>query len=203
LNIVLKTERTLLLPATPSDLPTFAALWNDADVRTLLFDGDAVGPAQALRMLHDGLAQAQAGLGWWLIFPWSNAPALGCVGLLRREVTAPAGGLRGEAVDTVLAFGPEAWALGYAEEATKALVWHATQRLGLPRLRVRCDAQNSMFDGLLRGVGFQAYFEADPGRRRLRLYELRAAPATITRQTTPSKGVPVGSVQVAQGQLVL
>jgi hypothetical protein len=53
----------VLLPATAGDLPTLSALWNDADVRTQLFDGDAVCPTRARRMLDDGLARAQAGLG--------------------------------------------------------------------------------------------------------------------------------------------
>ena len=176
MKIVLQTERTVMLPAAENDLPTLSALRNDASVRELLFDGDAVCPTQARRLLDAGLAQAQAGLGWWLVCPLNNAPPMACVGLLRSEVSAQAGA-PAEAVKAMLAFGPEAWALGHAHEAAEGLVRYAVQRLGLPRLSVLSGGQDPVFDGLLRGLGFQARLEADAGRRRLRLHELQAAPA--------------------------
>lgn len=175
------TERTVLLPAAATDLLTLSALWNDAGVRELLFDGDTLGPTQARRLLDAGLAEDAAGLGWWLVCPWSNAPAVGCVGLLRSKVAAPACTPSVDVVETMIAFGPEAWVLGYAHEALKELVWHALHRLCLPRLSVLGGVQDPMFDQLLRALGFEARLEADAGRRRLRRYELQAAPVIAAR----------------------
>jgi RimJ/RimL family protein N-acetyltransferase len=181
LKISMHTERTVMLRAAASDLPTLSALWNDPGVRELMFDGDALGPAQAKCLLDAGLAQAQEGLGWWLVCPWNNSPALGCVGLLRSAAQGDAP--PGEAVKAILAFGPEAWALGYAHEATKELVVYAVQRLGLPRVSVLSGVPDPMFDRLLRALGFRARLEADAGRRRLRLYELQGAPVASCQQT--------------------
>jgi Acetyltransferase (GNAT) domain len=171
------TRRTVMLPATASDLPTLTALWHDTGVRELLFEGDVLTPARAGQLLEAGLAAGASGLGWWLVYPWSNGPALGCVGLL----PSPAPAMPTDAVDTMVAFSPEAWAQGYAHEALTELVQHAVHSLCVPRLAVLCGLPDPLQEGLLHTLGFRLRLEADAGQRRLRLHELDAAAARRAR----------------------
>lgn len=171
---VLMSERLVLLPACPDDLDMLWALWRDPEVRRYLFDDQAVSREQAQRMLQDSLLQAETGLGLWLVYPWGNAPALGCVGLLRSELAALALPGPGQAVETLAAFRPEHWGHGYAHEALKTLVQHAFDALGLSSLSAVCDVPNRMSDRLLRRLGFEPGLEADGPRHRLRLYRLDA-----------------------------
>jgi RimJ/RimL family protein N-acetyltransferase len=194
LNTVLMTRRTVLLPAATTDLPTLLALWNDSGVRELLFEGVAVSAERACRLLDAGLAQSEAGLGWWLVYPWNNGPALGCVGLLPSAASARAFNPPGNAVQVMPAFSPEAWALGHAHEAMTELVQHAVHGLCLPRLSVLSGAPDPMFDGLLRTLGFQVRMEADTGRRRLRLHEWVHTPPPFPAHVAQVQDRPPGAV---------
>jgi Acetyltransferase (GNAT) domain len=172
------TRRTVMLPAGANDLPTLTTLWSDTGVRELLFEGHVLTPARAQQLLEAGLAAAASGLGWWLVYPWSNGPVLGCVGLL----PSPAPAMPTDAVDTMVAFSPEAWAQGYAHEALTELVQHAVHRLCVPRLAVLCGLPDPLQEGLLHTLGFHMRLEADAGQRRLRLHELDAAAARRAHQ---------------------
>lgn len=194
---VLMTERTVLLPATANDLQTVSALWNDSGVRHQLFQGEAVGLAHARRLLDAGLAAADTGLSWWLVYPWAAGPALGCVGLLRSQVPPLAFCEPVEAVEMLIAFGPEAWAQGYPQDATTELVSHAVHSLCLPRLGVLAGVADPMFDGLLRRLGFKFRTAADTGSGRPHLHELDAVAARrawVEGAAAPAPQ-PVASVQ--------
>jgi RimJ/RimL family protein N-acetyltransferase len=182
------TRRTVMLPATTNDLLTLSALWNDARVRPPLFDGQAAVPAHARRLLEAGLAEAQAGLGWWLVHPWSNDPVLGCVGLLRSQGADPARVQPGEAVEALIAFSPKAWVQGYAHEAMEELVAHAVHHLRLRRLSARSSVPDPLFEGLLKTLGFEVRRDVNAGRRSLRLFELTAAAGSraVVRKPQPA-----------------
>jgi RimJ/RimL family protein N-acetyltransferase len=179
LKNVLITPLAMMLPAAETDLSTLSALWNEPGVRHQLFDGEAVTPLRARRLLEAGLSGAEAGLGWWLVHPWGSAEALGCVGLLPSRVSEQAFSTPGEAVAVMAAFQPEAWTEGHASEAVREVVRHAVHGLCLPRLSVLGSVPGPIFDRLLRLLGFEPRLEADAGHHRLRLYELDGTAARL------------------------
>jgi RimJ/RimL family protein N-acetyltransferase len=184
MNTVLMTRRTALLPAAGADLSILLTLWNDIGVRELLFEGQALSRPQAQQWLQAGVDAAAAGLGWWLVCPWNNGPALGCVGLLPNRVRD----LPGDAVEVMVGFSAEAWAQGCAHEALTELVQHAVHSLCVPRLTLLCGLPSPLQAALVQTLGFKLLLEADTGQRRLRLHTLDAVAARRARAAERDPG---------------
>jgi RimJ/RimL family protein N-acetyltransferase len=153
----LHTPRLRLRPATGLDLESLQQLWPDAELPC--WRGDV------------------RGAGWWVITLADGAQDIGCVGL-RPSAAAP---LRCEGSDEpfepLLLLHSEHRGHGYAQEAMKAVLWHAqTATRGRCFVAV-CDVPNSAGDRLLRRVGFVPGYEADGGRWRVRQYRLPSSPS--------------------------
>jgi [ribosomal protein S5]-alanine N-acetyltransferase len=187
-KIALMTERLVLLPAGTEDRDTLWALWRNPDVHRGLFDGQPPSRAQAARVLQDSLAQAEAGLGLWMLFPWGNSPPVGCVAALRTEVAAladPTHAAQGTAVEVMAALWPQHWGQGYASEALHALVRHAFESLGLPSLVATTTAEDRASQQLMQRLGFFADLQADGPFQRLQLYRRDAPPLSQRRVPRP------------------
>jgi RimJ/RimL family protein N-acetyltransferase len=155
--VQLLTPRLVLRPATLRDTATLQRLWPDADVARWL--AATPGPDRGL----------------WRIAPAGRAQDVGCVALRPSTMAALlcAGG--GAAIEPLVALWPEHRGHGYAQEALKAVMWHAqSATTGLSFVAV-CDVPNSAGDRLLRRLGFVPGYEADGGHCRLRHYRMPSA----------------------------
>lgn len=151
----LHTPRLLLRPATALDLESLPPLWPDVDL-----------PAWRV---------AARGSGLWLIALAGNpAQDIGCIAL-RPSAMAPAlCGSGGAPIEPLVILRPEHHGHGYAQEALKAVLWHAQSATTGRCFVAVCDVPNTAADRLLRRLGFVPGYEADGGRWRVRQYRLPA-----------------------------
>jgi [ribosomal protein S5]-alanine N-acetyltransferase len=172
-RIVLTTARLVLLPTGSEDPDTLWSLWQDPDVRRCLFRVQALSRQHARRVLQDSAAQAEAGLGLWLVYAaQGKSPPLGCVGLLRTELADPehpAHTSEDVVVEVLAALWPEHRRQGHAREAMTALVQHAFKGLDLPNLTAATDPTDRGSNRLLQRLGFRADLPAHGPFLRLRL----------------------------------
>ncbi len=126
----LRTPRLLLRPWRDGDLPAFAALNADPEVRRW-FPGTLTGAesdAQAVRLQAHVAAH---GFGFWAVEAPGVAPFIGFVGLQRVAFAAPFTTPGGPAVEAGWRLAREHWGRGYATEAARAALAHGFGPLGL------------------------------------------------------------------------
>ena len=82
----------------------------------------------------------------WLVVQTDKALAMGLAGLVKRD------GL--DVPDVGYAFVPRAWGQGYAQEAAAAVLKHAQDIMGIPRLAAITSAENYASMAVLRKIGF-------------------------------------------------
>lgn len=122
----LRTPRLLLRPWRDGDLPAFAALNADPEVRRW-FPGTltrAESDAQAARYQEEIAAH---GFGFWAVEAPSVAPFIGLVGLHRVGFAAPFT----PAIEAGWRLARAHWGQGYAAEAARAALAHGFGPLGL------------------------------------------------------------------------
>ena len=125
----LRTARLLLRPWRDADLPAFAALNADPEVRRW-FPGTLTrqeSDAQAARFQGEIAAH---GFGFWAVEAPGAAPFIGFVGL--RRVTFPAPFT--PAIEAGWRLARERWGRGYATEAARAALAHGFGPLALPEI---------------------------------------------------------------------
>lgn len=105
-------------------------------------------------MLTEGMAQAAAGMGFWMLRAQEDTLA-GCIGLhpVSREIVTHAPHLEDE-VEPTIALAPHCWGQGYATEALAAVVAYGFEALGLERLVAVVDEPNHASQRLMGRVGF-------------------------------------------------
>lgn len=132
---LLTTDRLVLRRFTPADADDLATLHANPAVMRFIDDGWAVRPetvfAETLPAILHSYAQLPPGHGWFVIATRSDGDFLGWVSL--RPANSP--GLS-EYTGSELGYRlrPTAWGQGYATEAVRALVRHAFDELGAPRV---------------------------------------------------------------------
>ena len=125
----IRTPRLLLRSWRETDLPAYAALNADAEVRRW-FGGTLTrgeSDAQAAR-LQDHIAAH--GFGFWAVEVPGTAPFIGFVGLQHVTFAAPFT----PAVETGWRLAREHWSRGYATEAARAALAHGFGPLALPEV---------------------------------------------------------------------
>lgn len=147
-EIVLETDRLWLTKLMPTDAPFILRLLNeptfienigDRGVRTL-------EDAEAYILNGPVASYARFGFGLYLVESRGTGEAMGMCGLLKREAL--------EDVDIGYAFLPEFCGQGYAREAATAVLHHAHQVLGLPRIVAIVSPHNQPSIRLLEKIGF-------------------------------------------------
>ncbi len=125
----IRTPRLLLRSWRDADLPAFAALNADPEVRRW-FPGTltrAESDAQAARLQAHIAAH---GFGFWAVEVPGVAPFVGFVGLVHVPFPAPFT----PAVETGWRLAREHWGRGYATEAARAALAHGFGPLALPEV---------------------------------------------------------------------
>jgi ribosomal-protein-alanine N-acetyltransferase len=153
---VLTTRHLTLRGVCPADLEPLWQLLIDPQVRRYLCDDRILSRAEVEAMLTEGMAQAAAGMGSWMLHAQGGTLA-GCIGLhpVSREIVSHAPYLDGE-VEPTIALAPDCWGQGYATEALAVVVAHGFETLGLERLVAVVDEPNHASQRLMGRVGFTA-----------------------------------------------
>jgi RimJ/RimL family protein N-acetyltransferase len=120
--------------------PSWIRYIGDRGVKTL---------AEATRYIEDGAIRMyrQAGFGLYLVELKSTGEAIGICGLIKREAL--------QDVDIGFAFLPRFWRKGYALEAAAAVLSHARDVVGLPRVVAILSQDNHRSLRLLGKLGFR------------------------------------------------
>jgi RimJ/RimL family protein N-acetyltransferase len=150
----LTTPRLRLRPVGEADVDGLHALWTHPQVRRYLWDDVVIERATAAERVtasRDSFATARFGL--WAIElregdgRSAGAPLLGVAGLV---VLDPAVG-----PEILYSLHPDHQGCGYATEASQAVLAHAFETLGLPRVPGRTDAPNRASARVLERLGMR------------------------------------------------
>ncbi|MDZ4376155.1 MAG: GNAT family N-acetyltransferase [Phenylobacterium sp.] len=146
--MVLETERLLLRDVEAGDADFMLELLNSPGFLENIGDRGVRDTSQALRYIEDRVLTSyrEHGFGMWLAAEVKTGDPVGLAGLVRRE------GL--DMPDVGYAFLPRAWGQGYAQEAAGAVVAHARDTLGIPRLAAITTPENFASMAVLRKLGF-------------------------------------------------
>ena len=144
----LATPRLSLRPCTEGDLDALHALWTDARVRRYLWDDRVIERSVAAEVIAASRASFAAdGIGQWAVEPRGGGDLLGCAGL--RAIDAS-----GE-IELLYALLPAHWGKGYAVEASRAVLAHGFDRVGLARVEGRTDTPNRASARVLERLGMR------------------------------------------------
>jgi RimJ/RimL family protein N-acetyltransferase len=152
--IVLTTERLLLRHFVAEDLQALYALYRDPEIRRYYPDG-----TRTLQETREELEWFQHGhprrpeLGLWATIDRHSGEFLGRCGLLPWTIAGA------EEVELAFMIRKERWGEGLGAEASRAIVQHARQTLGLRRLVCLVMPGNEASAALARRIGMS--FEGD------------------------------------------
>ena len=147
--VVLETERLVLREVEAADAAFMLALLNspgfieniaDRGVRTLEQAGDYIRERIAA-------SYAEHGFGMWAVTPKGEATPMGLAGLVKRDVLPH--------VDVGYAFLEPFWGRGYAEEAARAVLGYARERLGLDVIVAITTPDNRASQRVLEKIGLR------------------------------------------------
>ena len=144
------TERLILRPPSPGDLP-----WLLAEINThaVLRHLAGVRPAEAVAasLADDIAAFGSGGHRRWTV--WQAEERIGRVGLfpLRSPAAPPA--LQGQR-EIGWTFAQRHWRKGYATEAARAVLAHAFGTLGLPVIYSQTSTSNAASTRMMQRLGF-------------------------------------------------
>lgn len=163
-TMVLETPRLQLRQALRSDSPFFLRLLNEPSWLEHIGDLGVRSLAQAQSYIRGIRARYRAlGYGMYVIQLKSTGHPIGICGLVKRDF------LPGP--DLGFALLPEHMGYGYAAEASRALMSHATGKLGIARLYAIARPGNHRSVRLLERLGFQLQGPyLVPQGREMRLY---------------------------------
>jgi RimJ/RimL family protein N-acetyltransferase len=156
----LHTPRLVLRPATALDLEPLQHQWPDAGLPRWRANVHGAG-----------------GVGLWVIALADGTQDIGCVGVRPSSMAPLLCEGSDEPFEPLLLLHSEHRGQGYAQEAMKAVLWHAQSATRGRCFVAVCDVPNRAADRWLRRLGFVPRYEADGGRWRVRQYRL---PSMVT-----------------------
>ncbi len=162
----LRTARLELRPLTPGDAPFLLRILNDPDFVRFVGDRGVRTVEQAGEYLRERMLEpfARDGYGQFLVRVAATGEAAGTCGLLKRDAL--------DDVDLGFAFLPAFRGRGYAREAAAAVLEHARDDLGIPRVVAITAPDNDRSARLLEQLGlrFERTVQLEPGGTALRLF---------------------------------
>ena len=146
--IVLKSDRLILREVELDDAPFILELLNTTGFIANIGDRGVRTEDDARTYIAERVLGSYRthGFGMWLVVQASTGLAMGLAGLVKRE------GL--DVPDVGYAFVPRAWGQGFAQEAAAAVLKHAQQVMGIPKLAAITSAENHASMAVLRKIGF-------------------------------------------------
>lgn len=164
----LLSARLRLRELEEADAPFIVTLLNDPDFLRFIGDRGVRNTDDAVTYLRNGPIRSYKdnGFGMYLVERRGDREPLGICGLLRRQgLNAP---------DLGFAFLPAFRSMGYAREASRAVLDHSVAALRLKRVLAIVSPGNSASQALLEKIGMQASgtVRLPPDEEELTLYEL-------------------------------
>jgi RimJ/RimL family protein N-acetyltransferase len=149
----LHTPRLRLRPATALDCESLLQSWREVGLPRWRAHAHGAG-----------------GAGLWVITLADSAQDIGCVGLRPSAMSPLLCESSDEPFEPLLLLHSEHRGQGYAQEAMKAVLWHAQSATRGRCFVAVCDVPNRAADRWLRRLGFVPGYETDGGRWRVRQY---------------------------------
>ncbi len=149
----LLTRRLRLRPCASGDLDSLHAHFVDPGVRRYLWD-DLVIPAERAEGVIDASQKSFAahGYGIWCVFERDAAPLAGVCGLAPIEDTPE--------IELLYGIAPALWGAGLAVEASRAVLAHGFEGVGLTRIAARVDSPNRASIRVLEKLGMDFEHES-------------------------------------------
>jgi RimJ/RimL family protein N-acetyltransferase len=161
-----ETGRLRMRRLTLDDADLMLLIWNDPAFLKYVGDRGIHTVGEARKTLQEGALQLyeKYGYGPYRVALKSNDAAVGICGLFRRD------GL--DEPDIGFSTLPEHCGRGYAYEAARAVIGHARDDLGLPRLTAIVSPENNASIGLIRKLGlqFECMYRLDGDEKDVALY---------------------------------
>lgn len=131
----LTTERLTLTPVRPSDHAVLLEHWRRPPVRAFLFDDEPIDAERVTAMIEDSERTfAAEGYGLWTMRLRRDDRFAGTAGLARMDDL--------DELEILYALEPELQGRGLATEAARAVLTHALETLGRPRVIAEIDETN-------------------------------------------------------------
>ena len=152
----IRTSRLILRQWRPSDLPTYAALNADPEVRRFW-------PSLLTREESDDQAQGfqrhieEHGFGFWAVEVPGEEPFVGFTGIRHVDYPAP----YFPAVEIGWRFAREHWSKGYATEAAKAALLDGFDRVGFSEVVACAVITNAASRRVMDRIGMKRDMDAD------------------------------------------
>ena len=132
----------------PKDLPLALALWGDPEVTQFIDARGKLSDEQVKAILDRNLVmQEKHGVQYWPIFLLAAGEHVGCCGL--RPYSLPEG-----VYELGTHLRPVWWGRGLAEEAARAVIEYAFDRLGVSALFAGHNPNNHASRALVKKLGF-------------------------------------------------
>lgn len=146
--IILKSERLTLREIESDDAAFVLELLNTTGFIANIGDRGVRTEAEARDYIVERVLGSYQiyGFGMWLVVQTATGLAMGLAGLVKRD------GL--DIPDVGYAFVPRAWGQGFAQEAAAAVLKHAIEVMGIPKLAAITSAENYASMAVLRKIGF-------------------------------------------------
>ena len=145
----LRTERLGFRCWTAADLPLAVAIWGQPAVTRLIADLGNPSAEQARRRLARAMANQDAfGVQYWPFFRLDGDKHLGCCGLRPYRPDE-------DVFEVGAHLLPARWGRGYATEATRGVIRHAFEVLGIRGLFARHHPHNRGSGRILEKLGFR------------------------------------------------
>lgn len=156
---MIETERLILRPPVPDDLPWVLANMNTPAVMRHL-GGVRLAATVADRLASDIADVAESGSGRWIVWLRGEDRRIGRCGLFRMSSEAAPEALRGQPeIGWTLA---EAyWGQGYATEAARAVLAHGFRTLGHSVIYSQTSASNRASTQLMARLGLERMARLD------------------------------------------
>jgi RimJ/RimL family protein N-acetyltransferase len=178
---MIETDRLRLRRLRPSDEPDLIALDSDPDVMRYVGSPAGVKSAEeTIERVRQRMGADQGGMGFWRVESRADGTFYGLGALIRMP--------SGDDVELAYRLIRRAWGRGIATEAGAALIDHAFDALGLPRLVAVTYPENRASQHVLDKLGFARHDDVDYKGVRVAYYVL-ARDARAVRGGKPVDGI--------------
>lgn len=151
--VTLRTERLRLRPFASTDVEALHAHWTDPDVRRYLWDGLVIARDQVVALVDESIdAFARRGFGLWVL-EHDDGAFVGFAGLRPMPDS--------DDVELYYGLSPARWGRGYATEASRAVLRHGFDVVGLDPIWIRTDGPNAASVEVMKRLG-ASYVRTDP-----------------------------------------
>ena len=168
MSTIAATRRLAIRQLTLDDAPIVWELLNDADFVKFIGDRGVRTVDEAATYLTNGPLEmySRLGFGLWCVELRVTGTPIGICGLIKREWL--------DDVDLGFAFLPEFRRKGYAFEASRAVIAHAIDTLGMQRVVAIVSRGNARSETLLArlGMGFCALVRAPGATEDIQLFAI-------------------------------